>query len=335
MAIKLLINAVDSEASGCQRLIYPVQSLAKNRGFEFEAVNTSDIRAQLRTTDIVLLQCLIGPQQHDLIKHIQSAGKPVIIDYDDDFSALPKNLVERIGQSRKSIEKNWAKYLKTADMITVPCDALARRVRTYTSKPIRVLPNLLRKTDLAPVDYDPFDDLSSFRILYSCSESHQRDFKYIMPVLKKIGEWYPNVKIISHGSLDFGYQCPKYRGKHRHYAKTSYNSYYKYIQEFKPHVFIAPLTFTPHNAARSDLKYLQAGALKCAFVGSNMEPYAHLKGQMPLPEFRLGWFWTLRKLIKNPELAREYGIAAFHDVKDNYILDEHIDKWEAAYCELL
>ena len=124
------------------------------------------------------------------------------------------------------------------------------------SKPIRVLPNLLRKTDLAPVDYDPFDDLSSFRILYSCSESHQRDFKYIMPVLKKIGEWYPNVKIISHGSLDFGYQCPKYRGKHRHYAKTSYNSYYKYIQEFKPHVFIAPLTFTPHNAARSDLKYL-------------------------------------------------------------------------------
>ena len=169
MAIKLLINAVDSEASGCQRLIYPVQSLAKNRGFEFEAVNTSDIRAQLRTTDIVLLQCLIGPQQHDLIKHIQSAGKPVIIDYDDDFSALPKNLVERIGQSRKSIEKNWAKYLKTADMITVPCDALARRVRTYTSKPIRVLPNLLRKTDLAPVDYDPFDDLSSFHLfIYFC-----------------------------------------------------------------------------------------------------------------------------------------------------------------------
>lgn len=335
MEIKVLFNAVDSEATGLQRLVYPLQALAPNN-FTYEAVNTSDIRDQLRSADFVLLQCLIGPQQHSLVEYIHSQNKKVVIDYDDDFSNLPENLVKRLGMSRDGIVSNWIKYLKTADLITVPTNQLARRVRSYTSKPIKVLPNFIRQEDFKTTeDYSPFDNTDEIRIIYSCSESHKRDFNYIAPVLKRIGEWYPQVKIISHGGLDFGYHCPTYKGKHRHYTKVSYNSYYKFLKDIKPHIFIAPLTVTPHNVARSNLKYLQAGVMKAAFVASNLEPYAKTKNNALLPEFKLGWLWQLRKLIKNPNLAKELGIRASEDVEKHFVLENNIHLWRDAYVDLL
>ena len=63
--MRVIFNAVDSEASGCQRVIYPLMTLAKAGKAEVEVINTNDIRSQLRKADLVVLQCLIGPQQHE------------------------------------------------------------------------------------------------------------------------------------------------------------------------------------------------------------------------------------------------------------------------------
>lgn len=336
MAIKFLINAVDSEATGCQRIIYPVQALVRE-GFSFEAVNTADIRSQLRKADLVLLQCLIGPEQHDLIDYIHRQNKKVVVDYDDDFSSLPTNLIERIGYSQKQISENWKKYLRSADLITVPCEELAKRVKNFTDKPVKVLPNLIRKEDFETTrDYDPFVDTDEIRIIYSCSESHLKDFISYGSILKKIGERHKNVRIISHGGLNFGYYFPKYKGKSRHYPKISYNSYFKFLRQVNPHIFIAPLRSTPHNIARSNLKYLQAGVAKAAFVGSHLSPYHNLPETSAItPKFDLTWWWHLRKLIKNPDLAKKMGLAASKDILNSYILENHIDLWKDAYNEIV
>jgi glycosyltransferase involved in cell wall biosynthesis len=239
--------------------------------------------------------------------------------------------------SQDDIFRDWVKYLQAADLVTTTTEMLAGRISSFTKSPVKVLPNYVRREDVCD-DYDPFEDLKEIRIIYSCSESHQGDFKFIVPVLKRLGEAYPQVKIISHGGLDFGYHYPWYKGKMKHLRKVSYNSYYKFLQEEKPHIFIAPLLATPHNVSRSDLKYLQAGALKAAFVGSNLEPYASLrkkKSSAILTDFKLGWWWQLRKLIRNPSLARDMGQKAFEDVRDNFVLEDHIGLWEDTFSDLV
>jgi hypothetical protein len=335
--VKILFHAVDSEASGSQRLTYPLMALNKKYNFEFEAINTSDIRAQLREADLVLLQCLIGPQQHDLIKYCQDNDKKVCIDYDDNFDALPEVLCNRIGMSSKEIKKNWHQYLREADLITVPTQALAWKLKAITDKPIKILPNLILKEEYEKSrDYDPFDDLFTIRILYSCSESHLEDFKYIIPVLKRIGESYPNVKIMSHGKLNFTYYCPKYRGQASHISYSPYKSYYDLLRGEKPHIFIAPLKYTAHNICRSNLKYLQAGVLKCVFVGSGLTLFDNVKINNTgiLVKNRISWWWYLRKLVRNSNLIKKYAEKAYNDV-GNYLLEDHIDKWKNAYVELV
>jgi hypothetical protein len=329
----ILFSPTGSDATGCHRIIYPLRALPSS-DFTIEILNLSQIDEQLGRADLILLQCLIGPQQHQLISKLRNAGKPIIIDYDDDMSSLPEVKLQEIGMSQRDITANWTRYLDSADLITVTTEMLARAVKRFTSTPITVLPNLIRKEDYELTElYDPFDEDQDIRILFTASESHKKDFNFIKPILKFLGEHYPTT-IISHGKLDFIYSCPGYRGQAMHIPLCDYGSYYQRLMELKPHVIIAPLRATPLNICRSNLKFLQAGVLKAAFIATNLAPYQGIsKDEAILTETRLGWWWQLRKLIKNKNKARALGLNA-HKQTRNYILEDHIHLWINTYNNL-
>lgn len=356
--MRIIYNPIGSCASSCQRLIYPLMALAKAGKAEVEVINTNDIRSQLRKADLVVLQCLIGPEQHELIDYIHEQGKKIVIDYDDIMSDLPPRLLKNLGMNQKSITKNWLKYLKSADAITVPSYALAEKIQgmlfdrfgiTHADTPVWVKDNFLpREVYEASKDYTPFDDSDEIRIMYSCSESHWDDFQFIGPILKELGEKHPNVTIISQGGLEFGYHFWDYKGKTRHEPKTSYGSYYSMLRRVKPHIFLAPLTSNMHNMCRSNLKYLQAGVVKAAFVGSYLEdmdkkydglyepPYEDVINEVTglVITKKSEWYATLSKLVEDPEMIKRIGLQTY-DRMANYILEDHIDSWEAVYFDVL
>jgi len=326
------------DATSCHRVIYPLQALPAE-DYSSEALKIYRLDEQLESSDIVLFQCLAGATEKNLpiISHIQKQGKKVIIDYDDDFSSLPDVKLKQIGKSQDDITVEWKAYLQAADLITVTTSTLANRVKSFTDKPVKILPNLIRKADFdCARDYDPFEDTSEIRILYSCSSSHALDFKYIALILKWLGERYSNVKIISQGSFGFTYFCPKYRGRTKHYPKIPYSSYYQSLLEIQPHIFIAPLRVNQYNICRSDLKYLQSATIKAAFIGNNLPPYHGIKKKTAiLTDTRFGWLWNLRKLIKNLDKARSMGRAARRNIREHFILEDHIRLWSNTYDELL
>jgi len=340
--IKIIYNPVDSEASSCQRVIYPLLALADAGLVEAEVINTNDIRAQLKSADLVVLQCVIGPQQHQLIDYIHKQGKRVIIDYDDVFSHLPEKLLQNLGMKQDEITNNWIKYLKTADAISVPTPTLAELVKNHTNKPVHIIPNYIPRKDYeASQEYTPFDATEEIRIVYSCSESHSEDFKYIGPVLRQLGETYSKVTIISQGGLEFGYHFWDYKGRTIHETKTSYGGYYSMLRRLKPHIFIAPLKPTQHNIARSGLKYLQAGSIKAAFVGSYLpdiekQPYNIVKNNETgfLVTKKSEWWSLLSDLVERPESIKKIGEAAYSDAA-NYILEDHIGEWHSIYTQLV
>jgi len=327
--VSILFNPVDSEATGCQRLIYPLKALEKRHIYS-EILNTQDVRKQLKKAKLVYLQCLIGPQQRELLDYCKSQNKTIIIDYDDNYAELPDHVLSRFNMSRSEILENWKYYLNAADFITVPCDQLFYEIGNYTKKPIAILPNYIPEFEYhASKDYDPFKDIESIRLLYSCSESHLDDFKFITTALKWIGEKYPQVQIITNGKLNFTYYCPEYTGNSTHVPRTSYGSYYRMLRDIKPHIFIAPVLNNTYNRCRSDLKALQAATIKAAFVGSDIGVYNKLihgyKGYLTY-NLNLMWFWYLRKLILNIEKTKLFGEIAY-DCAKNHILEYNINKW--------
>ena len=119
-----------SGASGAQRLSYPIKALEQQHQIESQPLNTNNLDEQLQWADLVVLQCLMGPEQHQLIERIHAKGKKVIIDWDDDFSSLPNSLLRKLNYSQEEITKNWKKYLRSADLITVPTERLAKVVKS-------------------------------------------------------------------------------------------------------------------------------------------------------------------------------------------------------------
>jgi hypothetical protein len=334
--MKVLFNAVDSEATGSQRILYPLLALT-NHGVESKCLKLSLFDKQIEWADIVVLQCLIGDHTYEVIKRCHKHNKKVVIDYDDAMDLLPDVLCKRLNLSLEKTKANWHKYIELADLITTPSKKLASYIKTLSDTPVKVLPNLLLSTEYAKSkDYRPFDKSNDVKILYSCSESHLKDFLYIKPILKRIGESYSNVTIISHGLLNFTYYCPNYKGKALHINSTPYNSYYDAIRKHKPHIFIAPLRITPHNVYRSNLKYLQAGLLKCAFVGTNLEPYECVSNKKSgiLTDNRIGWWWHLRKLVRDKSRIEKLGEMAFIDVR-KHLLEDNILKWKGTYQEVI
>jgi len=332
--VKISFNAVDSEASGAYRVIRPLTTLRDlYDDVEIEPLNTSSIQKP----DIVVLQCLVGPQNFELIRKLKKESK-VVIDYDDYFADLPESIISRFGaSSQKEITKNWCKYLNLADLITAPCEMLARHIRRHTDTAVEVLPNLLTREEYQDsVVYTPHQDMNNeVRILYSCSKSHLKDFKWIAPVLEQVAK-NKKVKIISHGALDFTYLKPNFKGRAKHINACPFNSYLSTLREVRPHIMIAPLHTNMHSVCRSNIKYLQAGLLKTAFVGNDLPPYDCVRHRRTglLCSLKLGWWWTLRKLVNNPQKIEELGVHAFLDAH-NYILEDHIQLWRKAYSNIL
>ena len=333
--MKIIYASVGACATGCRRLIYPLEALAKSfLDVEIEPLNLLD-RSKIDYADIFVTQCAIGAKAMSFLYECRKKGKKIVIDYDDSFADLPEIKLKEFNMTSKEVTENWIRYLNLADLITVSCDPLKDRVESFTRTPVKVVPNLILKSEYKESEgYTP--DRSRIRILYSCSESHIKDFKFIAPVLKRIGESYKKVTIVSHGNLNFSYFCPKYKGETLHIENGPYESYYEVLRGIQPSILIAPLMPTIYNNCRSNLKYLQASLVKAAFVGNRLPPYRNVEHNKTglLPFTRISWWWSLRRLVRDPKLLSNTSRAAHKDLK-NYLLEDNIELWNEAYRGIL
>lgn len=338
--MKILFNASDGEATGHHRMLNAIYEL-KNRGLaEIQPMNSNELNYQLKWADMILMQCLLGPQQFELIKKIKASGVPLVIDYDDDFANLPPHILDRFKITPQEAKENWKFYLQSADYLQTSCEYLKQRMMAESGRSeneVKILINCLLRREYDPgFEYEPRENDNEVRILYSCSDSHLADFKWISPVLSWLGNRYPNVVIMTQGNLKFSYHNPNYKGKSLHHSFAPYLVYHERLREISPHITIGPLRNNDHAKSRSNIKYLQSASVKSAFVASDSPPYSCIKhGETGfLASNRLQWWWYLRKLIRNPELRKRIVDAAFKDA-ESYLIEKHIDDWYEFYSSVV
>jgi glycosyltransferase involved in cell wall biosynthesis len=230
--------------------------------------------------------------------------------------------------------------LRSAHLVTVSTEKMKEIYGKYNPNTV-VIPNAV-DFDLYPSILKPGLNDGLVRLGLFGSNSHYRDWKTIAKVLKTLLDEFPNLRLCyntwfrakgAHGSsMDEQEQTLLYPdyfdklGLREHpqcevFSGVEIQDYWKWLDDKKVDIGLAPLCDSEFNKAKSNLKYLEFSALHIPGVYQDMEPYnADVKPGFNgfLAKDSADWLKCLRRLITDEALRKEMGDRAFADVKARY-----------------
>lgn len=227
--------------------------------------------------------------------------------------------------------------LATAQLVTVSTDKMKEIYGRYNPNTV-VIPNA--------IDFSKYHSLMTpmndgiIRLGLFGSNSHYRDWKTIAKVLKSILDEFPNVHLCfntwfrakgaagsSMDEQELTLLFPDFFDGFREHPQCEVFSgveigdYHEWLQDKKIDIGLAPLCNSEFNKAKSNIKYLEFGAMRVPGVFQDMDPYN--KDVKPgyngmLASDSAQWLKCLRMLITNAGLRQKMGDLAYQDVKTRY-----------------
>lgn len=228
--------------------------------------------------------------------------------------------------------------LRAAAMVTVSTPYLKSLYDKY-NKNVVVVPNAIDFEVWHKVE--PVDD-GLVRIGLFGSNSHYKDWREAIDAVKRILDEYPNARFFFNGWLVMEegkegaaiyemkrhFKFPDYfekMGLLEHpqceiFEPTEIQDYPKWLMDKRIDIGLAPLLDTKFNESKSNLKYIEFGAMGVSGVYADLEPYSDVEhGKTGLKASKpIDYYTQLKKLVESKELRKSIGDAAHEDVKARY-----------------
>ena len=257
-------------------------------------------------------------------------------------------------------------YLSHADAVTTTNEFLAATIHRNTGQEnIYLTPNCLSSQEWDGIPERQKRD--EVWIGWSGSVSHYPDLKFLVPVLDRLMEKYPQLRIQIMGS-SFDYLFPPTRNAQA-YGVGGYGGmnneavYYKWedagerwpgrmrfdkpvkIQEYSQwmaknwisDIGIAPLDVNDFNRCKSELKWCEYSMLGSPTVASKVGPYKaairHGVDGLVCGTAR-SWQNALERLIESPELRNDLARTARRRILDEYDADRQAHRWSNIFNEV-
>ena len=236
----------------------------------------------------------------------KSIGFAIVMDLDDSwFLDSDHYLADALKKERETIPLALAQ----ADVVTVSTEVLAEIVRAYNENVV-VVPNAL-----------PFDELqftldtSTERsgLVYAAGPSHREDARiladagvegvHLAGFQEHHAEWAQMKALLPRAQRIYRQPLPDY------------------MRVYDGRIgALAPLRATPFNAAKSNLKVLEAGAKGKPLVASAVAPYASdLDGAfLELCSSAADWRASTARILHDAAYAAERGAALAAHVREHY-----------------
>ena len=256
--------------------------------------------------------------------------------------------------NRQSGQDNVKEQLRAAAAVTVSTPYLAK-VYAPLNKNIHVVPNCIDFDEWGKVERQ---DDGLVRIGLFGSNSHQKDWREAVDAIKRILDEFPNVRFLFNGwmvvteakpganlyELQRHFKFPDHfvdRGLIDHpqveiCEPCEIQDYPKWLQGMQIDIGLAPLADTRFNKSKSNLKYLEFGAMGVAGVYADQEAYADVEhGVTGLKAGKPNEYYTqIKKLVESKELREQIGNAAHADVKARYSAQRGADKLKEVFDSL-
>ena len=163
----------------------------------------------------------------------------------------------------------------------------------------------------------------------SGSKTHNADFKIIEKILANILEKYGFVKLLIVGPLNYDYsKFEKLNARIEHRDKIKYSNYHNIFKEID--INLVPLEFNDFCHAKSELKYIEAGACGIPSVLTPTKSHEDIiiNGENGLLCYdENDWVNNLSLLIENDTLRDKIGKAARIHVENNYTSKSRANDW--------
>jgi glycosyltransferase involved in cell wall biosynthesis len=244
---------------------------------------------------------LAGQRGAAVVRNLLSAGWVIVTEFDDH--------PDHFGM----LEPEDQLAFRGVHAVQTSTPALATVLRTHNPE-VMVFPNAIRVLPEVRNFLDP-----QAQTLFFGALNRERDWPPLMPVLnevaEKAGERLRFCVVHDQGFFD-ALHTP-----HKQYTPTcDYDTYLTLLGQCE--ISLMPLSDTPFNRAKSDLKFIEAGSCRVAALASNIV-YAD-----SIEDGRTGLLFhnvdelrdRLLRLVAMPELARGLGDAARHYVAGERML---------------
>lgn len=254
--------------------------------------------------------------------------------------------------------ENVKEQLQAAHVVTVSTDYLADIYRKY-NKNVVVVPNAIdfdvwKRSEIAP-DRDADGNRRQIRIGLFGSNSHYKDWAVCADAVKRILDEYPHVTFVFNGWMIVTEKLAPGKRLYeaeRHFRVPDYfqrlgfmdhprveicesvevQDYPKWLMGQKLDIGLAPLVDNRFNRAKSNLKFIEFGAMGIPAVYADVEAYKDvqhgttgLKASKPEDYYK-----QLKKLVESEDVRCTIGALAHKYVRENYDAAKVADKLAGA-----
>ncbi len=288
---------------------------------------STDILAQ---ADMVLIQRYFpSPGTAPILEAIFEAGKPVVYDTDDDWTALPPE--HPFFPHLAEILPTILETARQAALVTVSTTPLAEAFRTVTPR-VRVLPNLLPDALWEPV---PPPDRPVTAIGLAATPSHLADFAPLRTALAGLARRLDKpVRWVFFGCAPDG---DVFLHATRIAFAADYAAYAARLPRLGCGVGLAPLADTAFNRAKSPIKWMEYAAAGMAGVFADLPPYQEVvapgeTGLLAGPD-PADWVTAVARLVEDAPFRRRLASQAMEAVAAGHLLSRRATDYLAAWSE--
>ena len=234
-----------------------------------------DARAEERfswgeAADLLIIYQSNDPDLLPLMEKRKRAGRKTLVEYNDNYyDVQPWSPVSDAWQSPLL----WQRYelmMKVSDGVIVTGEGLRDVLSSHVHQRFFILENNLPKPP------ESFETLRQKKTPYPSvgwggSLGHIADFLSVLPVVKSILAWNPDVKfhVMGNETIPSLLDIPRERIVFRNWGTME--EYFEFWEEI--HIGIAPLLDTPYNRCRSDIKAVEMSSRGVLPILSNSLPY--------------------------------------------------------------
>ena len=318
---------------------YRIYSPLKHAGIEvIEGVVNGEV------TPLVIQECDLVLTQRDFARSFEdykaiswiskSAGKPFVLDLDDNILSLPKEHPDRVSHYYSSALPGLLQAVIEADLVTVSTENLKKELLELNPN-ISLLPNCFDPDLWEIQDQSSHSEGQPVRILYMGSHSHKPDIESIgNPLLQVAQTARRKIKFIFIG-IDPPEGLENFAPVERINGFTF--DYIDFIEKFsriEADLAIAPLVDSNFNRSKSPIKFFEYSAIGLPVIASAIEPYSLIikDGETGLlSNSEPQWVEKINILIENAEIRKELVQNARASINKNYLITQHASSWKDAY----
>lgn len=291
--------------------------------------------------DVIVACRTDQPASADMLMRLQAGGKVIVFETDDDVNSIPDWNPAKAHYSPERI-RTWNFVAAQADGVIVATEEL----RDLVGRPAvtHVCHNAVH-AGAWPMQVRQQRG-PHVTLLWSGSDTHEMDLALIVPVLRRVLETLPEVRLtfvgymptaFGAGAMDGGHLRyvvdPKYRGRVTLLDGCPTSEWAQRIAQAGGDIALAPLVDCPFNRAKSELRILESWALGIPVIASPVAPYARAIRDAEngfLCAQPKDWENAIRTLVKNPATREMQAAGGLQSLRAAYTTEKIAGVYEKA-----